>query len=223
MIIASRKPVEEIKGFIADFRKILIVGCRGCVTVCNSGGAKEVEILASLLRLDALNAGRELKADEWVLERQCDPEYVDSLAGPLAEGYDAVLSMACPVGPQFLTERFPDERVFPALNGCFMGGAIAHGIWAERCQACGDCVVHLYGGLCPVSRCAKSLMNGPCGGSSGGKCEVSGETDCVWHLIIERMEAAGRLYELASPKPLKDWSSSRDGGPRKVVREELLR
>jgi hypothetical protein len=84
-------------------------------------------------------------------------------------------------------------------------------------------VVHLYGGLCPVSRCAKSLMNGPCGGSAGGKCEISGETDCVWHLIVERMEAAGRLGELAAPRPLKDWSTGRDGGPRKVVREELLR
>jgi ferredoxin len=221
MIIASRKPFEEIKGFIAGCSKILVAGCRGCVTVCNAGGTKETEILASLLRLDAMKDGRTLRADEITLERQCDPEYVESLAGPLAEGYDAVLSMACPIGPQFLAERYPSEKVFPALNCCFMGGSLAHGIWAERCQACGNCVVHLFGGLCPVSRCAKSLLNGPCGGSAGGRCEISKETDCVWHLIVERMESAGRLGELASSGSIKDWSTSRDGGPRTVVREEL--
>ncbi|MDR1313515.1 MAG: methylenetetrahydrofolate reductase C-terminal domain-containing protein [Deltaproteobacteria bacterium] len=223
MIIASRKPIDEIKGFIAGSGRILIVGCRGCVTVCNSGGAKEVEILASLLRLDAMKGGAKLTADECTLERQCDPEYVDGFAPRLAEGYGAVLSMACPIGPQYLAERFPSEKVYPALNACFMGGALAHGVWAERCQACGDCVVHLFAGLCPVSRCAKSLLNGPCGGSAEGKCEVSGETDCVWHLIVERMEAAGTIGELATPRPLKDWRTSRDGGPRKIVREELVR
>jgi ferredoxin len=221
MIIATRKPLDEIRGFLAGREKVLVAGCRGCVTVCNAGGAKEVEILASLLRLAARAEGRRLRADEITLERQCDPEFVEGLAPRLAEGYDAVLSMACPVGPQFLAERYPDEKVFPALNARFMGGALAHGIWAERCQACGDCVVHRFGGLCPVSRCAKSLLNGPCGGSSGGKCEVSGETDCVWHLIVERMETAGRLSELAGAGAPKDWSSARDGGPRKVVREEL--
>ncbi|MDR2612774.1 MAG: methylenetetrahydrofolate reductase C-terminal domain-containing protein [Deltaproteobacteria bacterium] len=223
MIIASRKPFAEIKGFVAGCSRILVAGCRGCVTVCNAGGSKEVEILASLLRLDAMREGGRLRADEITLERQCDPEYVEGLAPRLSEGYDAILSMACPVGPQFLAERFPGERVFPALNACFMGGALAHGVWAERCQACGDCVVHRFGGLCPVSRCAKSLLNGPCGGSAGGRCEVSGETECVWHLIVERMEAAGRLGELAGAGPAKDWSASRDGGPRKVVREELTR
>ncbi|MDR1039492.1 MAG: methylenetetrahydrofolate reductase C-terminal domain-containing protein [Deltaproteobacteria bacterium] len=223
MIIASRKPLEEIRSFIAGRDRILVVGCRGCVTVCNAGGAKEVGILASLLRLDAMGEGRGLTADEFTLERQCDPEYVDELAAKLDGGYGAVLSMACPIGPQFLAERYPSETIYPALNCLFMGGALAHGVWAERCQACGDCVMHLYGGVCPISRCAKSLMNGPCGGSAGGKCEVSRETDCAWHLIVERMEAAGRMDELASPRPLKDWSSSRDGGPRSVVREELLR
>ncbi|MDR1037434.1 MAG: methylenetetrahydrofolate reductase C-terminal domain-containing protein [Deltaproteobacteria bacterium] len=223
MIIASRKPIEELKSFIAGRDKILLVGCRGCVTVCNAGGTKEVGILASLLRLDAMNEGRKLHVEEFTLERQCDPEYVDELSAKLDGSYGAVLSMACPIGPQFLADRYPGERVFPVLNANFMGGALAHGIWAERCQACGDCVAHLYGNVCPVSRCAKSLMNGPCGGSAAGKCEISKETDCAWHLIVERMEAAGRLDELLAPRPLKNWSTSRDGGPRSIVREELVR
>jgi ferredoxin len=223
MIIAERKPMEEIRSFVKGARKILLVGCRGCVTVCNAGGAKEVEILASLLRLDSAKEGEGLTVDELTLERQCDPEYIEELSGLMDRRYDAVLSMACPIGPQFVSRRYPQERVFPALNSCFLGGAMAHGVWAEHCQACGDCVIHLFGGLCPISRCAKSLLNGPCGGSSGGKCEVSKETDCVWQLIVERIQGEGRMEEFLRQNLVKGWGSSRDGGPRRIVRGELLR
>jgi ferredoxin len=224
MIIAERKPIEEILSFIEDSSRVLVVGCRGCVTVCNSGGTKEVEILSSLLRVASLKDAKIRQIDEFTLERQCDPEYLEELLGPLGGGnYDVVISMACPIGPQFLSERYPSEKIFPALNGSFMGGALAHGIWAERCQACGNCLIHKFGGLCPISRCAKSLLNGPCGGSFEGKCEVSKETDCVWAQIVEKMSSLGRLKELMSRPPLKDWRSGRDGGPRKVVREELLK
>jgi hypothetical protein len=153
----------------------------------------------------------------------CDPEYIEELAGPLAKGYDAVLSMACSIGPQFVSRRYPAQAVYPALNTCFMGGALSHGIWAEHCQACGDCVIHKFGGFCPISRCSKSLLNGPCGGSASGKCEVSKEIDCVWHLIVDKMKADGRLEELLDLALIKNWRTSRDGGPRKIVREELLK
>jgi ferredoxin len=223
MIICERKPIEEIKSFVAGKKKVLLVGCRGCVTVCNAGGTKEVEILAALLRLDAQKESVELTVDEFTLERQCDPEYVDELAGLVEKGYDAILSMACSVGPQFLSRRYPKESVYPSLNTCFIGGALAHGVWAEHCQACGNCIIHNYGGMCPVSRCSKSIMNGPCGGSSNGVCEISKEVECVWHLIASKYMDEGRLAEFAPIKPIKDWSKSRDGGPRKIVREELVK
>ncbi|MDR2349881.1 MAG: methylenetetrahydrofolate reductase C-terminal domain-containing protein [Deltaproteobacteria bacterium] len=223
MIIAERKPLDEIKSFVKGLRRVLVVGCRGCVTVCNAGGTKEVELLASLLRLDASKDDLPLTVDEFTLERQCDPEYVDELSDLMDKRYDAVLSMACSIGPQFLSRRYPEERVFPALNTCFLGGALAHGIWAEHCQACGNCVIHLFGGLCPISRCSKSLLNGPCGGSAGGKCEVSKEIDCVWHLIVEKITREGRMEEFSRMDLVKDWRSSRDGGPRKIVRQELLK
>jgi hypothetical protein len=143
------------------------------VTVCNAGGAKEVGILASLLRLDAQKAGKELKVDEFTLERQCDPEYIAELSEQVEKNYDAILSKACSVGPQFSTRRHPKEKIYPSLNACFIGGALAHGIWADHCQACGNCVIHKFGGMCPITRCSKSLMNGPCGGSSNGVCEIS--------------------------------------------------
>jgi ferredoxin len=223
MIICERKPIDEIKSFIAGKKKVLMVGCRGCVTVCNAGGTKEVEILAALLRLDAQKEGIELTVDEFTLERQCDPEYIDELAGLVEKGYDAILSMACSVGPQFLSRRYPKQDVYPSLNTCFIGGALAHGVWTEHCQACGNCIIHHYGGMCPVSRCSKSIMNGPCGGSSNGVCEISKDVECVWHLIASKYMDDGRLAEFAPIQPIKDWSKSRDGGPRKIVREELVK
>jgi ferredoxin len=220
MIIAERKPIDEVLGMVGDFQKILVVGCKGCVTVCNAGGRKEVGILSSIIRLAREKEHRPIDIVEHTLERQCDPEYIDQLDG-MVQGVEAVLSMACSIGPQFIAKRFPETRVFPALNTNFLGGALEHGVWAEFCQACGNCKIHLFGGLCPIARCSKSLLNGPCGGSSGGKCEISKDVDCVWHLIVEKQMEQGKLEDLLQLKPVKDWSTSRDGGPRKIVREDL--
>jgi len=134
-----------------------------------------------------------------------------------------VISIACGVGPQFLSERYPSARVFPGVNTKFMGGAVEHGIWSERCAGCGTCVVHYFGGLCPIARCSKSLLNGPCGGSSGGKCEISKEVDCVWDMIVKKLTSQGRLDELMTFRPPKDWTTARDGGPRRMIREELVK
>jgi len=196
------------------------VGCKGCVTVCNAGGVKEVGILASIIRLARDKDNNPIEVDEHTLERQCDPEYIEQLSD-MVPNYDAVLSMACSIGPQYISARYPESLVFPALNTSFMGGALEHGVWAEFCQGCGDCKIHLFGGLCPIARCSKSLLNGPCGGSAGGKCEISKDVDCVWHLIVEKLMAQGRLDQLTEVKPIKDWSTSRDGGHRKIIREDL--
>jgi ferredoxin len=220
MIIGDSKPLEEILEMIRDKPKVLVVGCRGCVTVCNVGGEKEVGILASTLRIARKKAGEPETIDEFTLERQCDPEYLEELAGK-AEGYDALVSIACGVGPQFLSERFPGVSIFPGINTTFIGGALEHGVWTERCQSCGNCIVHHFGGLCPIARCSKSLMNGPCGGSTDGKCEIAQDVECIWHLIVEKMEAMGRLEELERVWPVKSWLTSRDGGPRTRIREDL--
>jgi len=135
--------------------------------------------------------------------------------------YDAVISMACGVGPQFLSEAYPEQKFFPAVNTTFYGGAVAHGIWEERCAGCGTCIIHNYDGLCPIARCAKSLLHGPCGGSSQGACEVSKETVCIWDAIVAKKMEQGRLEDLLIIKEPKDWRSARDGGPRRSIREEL--
>jgi len=221
MIIADRKPLDEIQEMVAPYDRILLVGCKGCVTVCNVGGMKEVQVLASILRIARKKAGRPLDIEERTIERQCDPEYVEQLRDDVDQ-FDAVLSMACGVGPQFLSEAYPQQRFFPTVDTKFFGGAVQHGIWEERCAGCGTCVIHFYDGLCPVARCSKSLLHGPCGGSANAKCEVSADIECIWDKIVKKKMENGRLEDLLKVKAAKDWRTARDGGPRRSIREELV-
>ncbi len=221
MIIADRKPLAEILDMIRDCDRILIIGCKGCVTVCNVGGAKEVGILASALKIARKKEGRPMEVDEKTIERQCDPEYIEQIKNEVND-YDAVISMACGVGPQFLSGAYPEQRFFPAVNTTSFGGAVQHGVWEERCAGCGQCVIHYFGGMCPIARCSKSLLNGPCGGSAGGKCEISKDVDCIWDMIVRKKTEQGRLEDLLDVKPPKSWDTARDGGPRRSVREELV-
>ncbi|MGB5157760.1 methylenetetrahydrofolate reductase C-terminal domain-containing protein [Desulfobacterium sp. N47] len=220
MIVADRKPLSEILEMVRGKDNILIMGCKGCVTVCNVGGVKEVQILSSSLKIARKKEGRSLTVDQITIERQCDPEYIEQVKSTIND-YDAVISMACGVGPQFLSEAYPQQKFFPAVNTKFFGGATSHGIWEERCAGCGTCVIHFFDGLCPVARCSKSLMNGPCGGSSKGYCEISKEVPCIWDMIVKKKMEQGRLDDLLCFTPAKNWRTSRDGGPRKSVREEL--
>ncbi len=220
MIVADRKPVSEILEMVSECSKILLLGCKGCVTVCNAGGLKEVQVLAATLKIARNREGRPLEVTEDVLERQCDPEYVEQIREQ-ADQYDAVVSMACGVGPQFLAETYPDQKVFPALNTTFFGGAVSHGVWEERCQGCGTCIIHHFDGMCPVARCSKSLLHGPCGGSADGHCEIAKDVACIWDLIVRKKMAQDRLGDLLDIRLPKDWRTARDGGPRKSIREEL--
>jgi len=220
MITATRKPFAEIAAMLEPFDRVLVLGCGTCVTVCMAGGEKEVGILGSTLRLADREKGRVRDVLEATIERQCDREFFDAVR-EVIESVDAVLSMACGVGAQFAGEVFPDAVVLPGLDTKFYGTTLEQGVWAERCSGCGTCVIADFGGICPVTRCSKSLLNGPCGGSSNGKCEVDPENiDCGWQLIIDRMTRLGIADRLAAVQPLKDWSTGRHGGPGKIVRED---
>ncbi|MCG2774356.1 MAG: methylenetetrahydrofolate reductase C-terminal domain-containing protein [Desulfobacterales bacterium] len=220
MIVADKKPIEEIIDEVKDFQKLLIAGCNECVTVCEAGGKKEVGILASALRMYFMNEGKKVDIDEVTLERQCDHEYLEEIRDRIDQ-YDAVLSLACGVGVQFMAEKYFSTPVFPGVNTCFMGAAEERGVWSERCQGCGQCILGKTAGICPISRCAKRLLNGPCGGSTKGKCEISKDLDCAWQLIIDRLKELDRFDEYEQIMPIKDWSTERAGGPRKVVREDV--
>ncbi len=220
MIVAEKKPIEEIIDYVKDHQSILVLGCNECVTVCEAGGKKEVGLLASALRMHFLQQGREVNIGERTLERQCDQEYLEEIRDSL-DHYEAVVSTACGVGVQFTAEKYPSQNVYPGVNTLFMGANEARGVWSERCQGCGQCVLAVSGGICPVSRCAKRIMNGPCGGSTAGRCEISKDVPCGWQLIIDRLKALGRMDEYEKISPIKNWSTDRAGGPRKVVREDL--
>ena len=220
MIVADKKPIEEIIEELEAHEKVLILCCNECVTVCEAGGKKEVGILASALRMYFLNQERDVKIDEETLQRQCDHEYLEELRDKVDQ-YDAIVSIACGVGVQFTAEKYFSTPVYPGVNTCFMGATEDRGLWTERCQGCGQCILARTGGICPVSRCAKRVLNGPCGGSSDGKCEINKEIICAWQLIVERLKALDRFDDYEELSPLKDWSTDRAGGPRKVVREDV--
>jgi len=220
MIIAERKPLNEIMAMVEEAERILILGCRGCVTVCSAGGEREVEILASLVRLGKQKAGKKCEIIEATLVRQCDKEYVDSI-DQWSGQYDAILSMACGVGVNFIANLRPHDKVFPAVNTTSFGGSAEQGVWSEQCAGCGDCVLHLTGGLCPVARCAKSLHNGPCGGSVNGRCEIHPEVDCIWQSIHDRLERIGRKNDIQRIVPIRDWRPAGHGGPRRTIRDDL--
>ena len=222
MIVANRKDIREICAMIKDHDRVLLVGCGTCVTVCLAGGEREVGILGSALRMSLKLIGRgEVIVDECTIERQCENAFIDALAENGAK-YDAICSFGCGAGVQALAERFPSTAVYPGLNTQFMGILEAQGIWTEKCAGCGNCRLGEFAGVCPITRCAKHLFNGPCGGSREGKCEVREELDCAWQLIYDRAKAIGILNKLEKIAAPHDWSYGLDGGPRKVIREDQI-
>jgi ferredoxin len=220
MITAERKPLSEIMEMIAPYQNVLVLGCGTCVTVCFAGGDKEAKVLAAELRMARAMAGMPVQVTDYTIQRQCEWEYIDSIA-EMVSSVDAILSLACGIGIQAVGERFAQAVVLPGVNTTFLGMPTEPGLFAERCQACGDCVLAETAGICPIARCAKSLLNGPCGGSQRGKCEVNEEIDCAWQLICDRLMERGQLEKLMEVRPAKNWRPSRDGGQRKIVREDL--
>lgn len=220
MIVADRKKLPEIRDMIKKHDRVLMVGCGTCVTVCLAGGEREVGILGSALRMSLKLDGRPgVVVDECTIERQCEDAFIDLLALRVRE-YDAICSLGCGAGVQALAERFPNTPVYPGLNTQFMGILESQGVWTEKCSGCGNCRLGEFMGVCPITRCAKRLLNGPCGGSRDGKCEVSPDLDCAWQLISDRAAALGATEQLDAIVPPHDWSTGLDGGPRKTVRED---
>jgi len=208
MIVAKRKPFDEIKSLIQGYKKILVVGCGTCVAVCLTGGEKEVGVLTAELKLSQKSESEPAEFGEATVQRQCDREFLDELDRLVPE-YDALLSMACGAGIQFLAERFPDTPVFPAVDTTFIGVNQDVGWYEERCKACGSCVLGMTAGICPVTMCAKSLFNGPCGGTNNGSCEIHTDQPCAWQMIYERLARQGRLDKIITICPANDWRNQK--------------
>ncbi len=219
MIVASPKPVAELRTLVAPHRKVLLVGCGTCVTVCLAGGEREVGLAGYALRMARRIEGKPVELAQVTIERQCENEFIQALAGPIA-GAEAVVSFGCGAGVQAIAERFPGKPVYAGLNTQFLGILEKQGVWTEKCLGCGDCVLARYGGICPVTRCAKRLLTGPCGGSSEDRCEVAPDRPCAWQLIHARLKGIGQLDRLEALVPPRDWRPAWHAGARKIDRPD---
>ena len=218
MIVAQRKSIPDLLAIVEKHRKLLLLGCGTCVTVCLAGGQREVSIIASALRMAARLKGRPLEVEELTVERQCDNVFIEQAADAI-KSHEAVLSLGCGAGVQAIAERYASKPVYAGLDTAFIGILEERGVWAEKCAACGSCVLHQYGGVCPVTRCAKHMLNGPCSGSREDRCEVNPERPCAWQLIYQRLKEIGQLDQLKTIKPPKNWRPSQAGGCRTIIRE----
>jgi ferredoxin len=213
MIVAKRKPFEEIKQMLKGYRRVLNVGCGTCVSVCLVGGEKEVTVLNTELDMARRLEDDPIELGQITVERQCDREYLAQL-DDMVDSYDALMSMACGVGIQFLAERFPGKPVFPAVDTSGLAVNQAVGWYEERCRSCQRCVLGWTGGICPVTMCAKGLYNGPCGGTNKGSCEVDPDQPCAWYMIYDRLSKQGRLDCIRKIHPVEEW---RDQVPRTLI------
>ncbi|MDI6709310.1 MAG: methylenetetrahydrofolate reductase C-terminal domain-containing protein [Bacillota bacterium] len=212
MIVVEGKPFAEIARLVSPYRNLLLVGCGACATVCFAGGQTQAESLGLALRLQRRVSGGTLRTASVTVTRQCDPAFLAPLGEAVAQA-EAVVSLGCGVGVQQLADEFPEAWVIPAMNTRFAAGLTADGTWEERCALCGECILYLTAGICPLARCAKGLLNGPCGGTrEDGKCEADAGRPCAWLMIYERLAARGRLDLMAVCREPKDWQGGRMGG-----------
>ena len=217
MIVVKQKPLENILEMIDSFKEIIFAGCDGCSGIYQVGGEKQAQELKALVDINRGMKEKSINSKALSIIRQCDRGYVETSLKALVKRYDAIVSLACGIGVQTLAQVFENTNIIPANDTMFMG---AHDRethhFSELCKACGECILHETGGICPVTRCAKSLLNGPCGGNSKGKCEVEGWTkECAWILIYNKLKEKGRLDLYKAFRQQKDYRVIQN--PREII------
>ena len=218
MIISEQKPFPEILKSMEGEKRIFIVGCRGCAEACNTGG--EPQVLEMKQKLE--KEGKKQVVGYTVVDFLCDKALVKyrlSAHEDAIVGADSLLILTCGLGVQ-ATSAVVDKVIHPGANTINVGGARGEWRGEERCLECGDCLLDYTGGICPLTACTKSLINGPCGGAKDGKCEFEPETrDCGWHLIYERLKQRNQLDRMRTVVAPKDWSKMR---PPKELRSTIM-
>jgi len=220
MIVGEHKPIQEIIESVTEYKNVLVLGCQTCVAVSLTGGDRAAKTMTEALT----HAFKDNKPPHFfensMLERQCEKDWIEPFFD-LPKGVDAILSLACGAGVQTMADVFKGIPVLPALNTTFIGALDQPGVLNEKCAGCGDCLLALTGGICPIARCAKHLLNGPCGGSSKGKCEISisfgRDVECAWHLIVDRLKELGTLDNYEKISETRNWTPGGAGGPRQLI------
>jgi len=205
MIITKKREFKKLMENLKNYDSLFLVGCSECASLCGTGGEPELESLKETLEAEGkkvtgtllpktgcqtLGTKIELKKDK------------DACAAA-----DAIIVLSCGAGTQSAVEIFPDKPVYPANDTLFLGNMTRFQMFDERCSLCGECVLDKTGGICPVTACPKGLLNGPCGGTNDGKCEVSTDIECGWVRIYERMKRTGQIQEMKKPLKPKNWSA----------------
>lgn len=214
-----QKPLDEILRYFGEGQKVLVVGCGNCAAKARSGGEPETKAMAERLRAAGVEVtGWAVPPNGGSLCKLSDTRHLLNVehAGAV-EAADCFLILACGQGLHTVIDATEGGEAYPGCDTVFGGETVSDGLIVEYCSLCGECIVHLTGGLCPITLCAKGLTNGPCGGASNGKCEVDPERDCGWHLIYERASALGKLDLLRRFVPPRD--NSRAVKPRRLVLE----
>jgi hypothetical protein len=214
MIVSKQKPIEEIMEMLDGVTKVALVGCASCATACETGGLKDMEAMKTYLEAQGKEVTAMISPDESCQKLLLKKE----MKAIKNTDTQAVLSMACGDGCQTVADNVK-LPVYPANNTLFLGQVERIGIFNEACRMCGDCLLGCTGGICPITKCAKSLVNGPCGGQKNGKCEVNPENDCAWILIYNRLKELGQLDKLQMLNRDRDYHTT--AYPRKRnLREE---
>ena len=205
MIITKKRDFSKLIDNIKDYKKIFVIGCSECAALCGTGGDPEANELKQALE----EAGKEV-AGTFIAKTGCQElgtkvemkGFKDEM-----EKTDCIISMSCGAGTQTTVALYPDKPVYPSNDTMFLGNMTRLQMFDERCSLCGECIIDKTGGICPVTACPKGILNGPCGGTSDGKCEVSPDLDCAWVRIYERLERIERLDDMAKTLEPKNWSA----------------
>jgi len=213
MIISEQKSKEELLLALDGCERLFLVGCAACATACKSGGEEEVfrmqewltslgrEVTGSLIIEEAchiMRAGRDLRQHRLAVEEA-----------------DLLLVLACGAGIQSVSSS-TDKRVIGGLNSLFLGNIRRFGQYEEKCSLCGDCILNETAGICPVTNCAKGLLNGPCGGMEEGRCEADRDKECAWNEIYQRLKKQGRPGVFARTVPPKNWGKVLKPGRHRI-------
>ncbi|HIE17130.1 MAG TPA: 5,10-methylenetetrahydrofolate reductase [Dehalococcoidia bacterium] len=217
MIISELKPLSEILGYLEGERKIFLVGCKGCAEVCHTGDEPQVLEMKQKLEQEGKTV-----TGYCVIDFLCDKALVKTRLLPHEaeiDAADSLLVMTCGIGVQ-ATAAVVNKLTHPATNTISLGGARGEWRGSERCRECGDCVLDLTGGICPLTACTKGLINGPCGGAKDGRCEVEPDVrECGWQLIYERLKKLGRLEKMKAMPPPKNYLKMQ---PPKQLRSTIM-
>lgn len=206
MIITDKKDRRQLLETIKDYNSFFLIGCSECATLCGTGGEPELKEMKDLIESEGkkvtgafvAKTGCQVLGTKIELKKNAQAEVADA---------ECILVMSCGAGTQSAVELFKDKPVYPTNDSLFLGNMTRMQMFDERCSLCGECILDKTGGICPVTACPKGLLNGPCGGTNEGKCEVSSDVDCAWTKIYFRLKQINRLDDMKKMNEPKNWSA----------------